>query len=140
MTDMVIDSCVMRLYDQPKDARIRDLFVWLHGEGTLCVSRYLLSEYQRQGNTLVAALIDRLTRRGRFSCIGNAEINSYKRDRHYNYCCNGADRRHARVVFLSARKRLVSFDEKLRQDVNGFSKCDGIKPIAVAHPAPAFYR
>src|SRR4051794_21507119 len=128
--DVVVDSCVMRLYDTPGDPTLKYLFTWLHGNGTLCLSKPMLAEYNRHGNPLIAGLLSYLGMQDRLVHITNPQIKEFDLDNHYNYLCNNADIRHARLTFLSNRKRLVSFDQKLRASVAGFKKVDGVKPRA----------
>jgi hypothetical protein len=46
---------------------------------------------------------------------------------------------HARLVFLSTRKLLVSKDNRLVADVNAFRKISGVKPRATVVPTESFY-
>ena len=137
--DIVIDSGVMRLYDNPKDERIRNLFGWLHAQGVLAVNQRLVAEYVGQGNRLVAALLDHLGRQARLIRCSNAQLRAFKADRHFKYRCNIEDIDHARLVFISCRKRLVSFDNKLRLDINRFPRVNKIKPRAMARPSTEFF-
>ena len=137
--DIVIDANVMRLYDKPADPLFKQLFAWLASKGVLCVSPYLMREYQEAGNRDLAGLILMLIDAKRFDSIPKAKIDSFTDDKHYKYTCNFKDIRHARLVFLSARKRLVSFDKKLRDDVNGFRKVKRVQPSAVRTPDKSFY-
>jgi hypothetical protein len=138
--DIVIDANVMRLYDKPKDQRIKSLFEWLYEHGSITVSYAIVHEYNRHGNVLLAGLMNRLIGSGRFLRIPNKELNSFTMDKNFNYCCNGTDIRHARLVFLSTRKKLVSFDIRLVDDVNRFPLINSIKPQATREPTPAFYQ
>jgi hypothetical protein len=137
--DIVIDTNVMRLYDKPADKTFVDLFAWLGEKGTLTVSQKLINEYEGTGNRLLAGLIDRLTKSSRYNRINNSALKAFNEDRHYNYTCNGQDRWHARLVFLSIRKRLVSIDNRLVNDVNDFRRVSGIKPRATRSPPKNFY-
>jgi hypothetical protein len=139
MRDIVVDSCVMRLFDAPGDPNFRALFAWLRQTGTLCISNKLLSEYQRQGNPLVAGLLNYLGTQDRIRHFDNARIKQFRLDSQYNYLCNHADIVHARLTFISRRKKLVSFDEKLRRSVEKFRKVDGIKPSATDKPTVVFF-
>lgn len=135
MKDVVVDVGVMKLYDQPKDDCFRSFFSWLCAKGTLVASKGLVSEYGRQGNQLVFVLISRLQREGRYVLAANREIKDFKRDKHFKYTCNKQDIPHARLVFLSPRKRLISIDKKMVSDVNRFPKVDGVKACACHRPA-----
>jgi hypothetical protein len=137
--DIVADANVMRLYDKPSDPDMQRFFAWLASAGTLAVSSWLLEEYGRTQNRDLAGLIQLLMRAKRLSRIDNPVINAFSDDRHYGYTCNYKDIRHARLVFLSRRKRLVTIDRKLRNDVNGFPKVHKIKPRAVKVPSSEFY-
>ena len=137
--DIVVDTNVIRLYDKPSDPQFKSLFKWLHEHGTLAISQKLLAEYIGIGNTLLAGLINRLIANGRLSHIGSKELKAFAEDRRYRYRSNARDHWHARLVFLSTRKLLVSIDKKLVNDVNGFKKLGGVKPRASSSPSPAFY-
>lgn len=137
--DVVIDTNVIRLYDAPGDPKLKALFVWLSEHGALAVSQKLLKEYDGIGNRLLAPLINRLIAQQRFLRISNSELRAFTEDRHRIYTCNPKDQWHARLVFLSIRKLLVSHDNKLVNDVNNFKKVSGIKPRATKFPEPSFY-
>ena len=136
--DLVIDTNVLILYDNPPDEIFTDLFTWLANEGTLVVSQKLVVEYGRASHRLLPGLIDQLIKAKRFIRIGSQEIKDFN-DQHYRYRCNSEDVWHARLVFLSPRKRLVSFDDKLVDDVNNFKKVQKIKPQATKVPTREFY-
>jgi hypothetical protein len=136
--DLVIDTNVIVLYDNPPDDTFRKLFSWLGQTGTLVVSQKLVVEYVGASDKLLAGLIAQLMKDKRLLRIGSQEIKSFKDD-HYAYTCNRKDVWHARLVFLSPRKRLVSFDDKLVKDVNGFRKVNKIQPQATKSPKPEFY-
>lgn len=137
--DIVIDTNIIRLYENPDDPRIRALFIWIRDHGTLALSQKLLTEYMGIGNRDLAGLIDLLTRAGRINSISTQSLKQFNRDRHFAYTANSKDRWHARLVFLSMRKLLVGLDNKLIDDVNRFRKIDGIKPKATKRPARRFY-
>src|SRR5437762_14387561 len=118
--DIVIDTNVIRLYDKPADPIFKALFKWLGEKGSLVVSQKLLIEYVGTGNILLAGLISQLIKKKRFIRVQNHALNSFTADRHYNYRCNPKDKWHARLVFLSPRKLLVSLDNNLVSDVNRF--------------------
>lgn len=132
--DIVVDANVMRLYDNPKHQDIRALFDWLASSGSLAISQKLLNEYVASTNGFVLVLINRLIRDGRYHMYPKRDLEGFTMDRHYRYTCNKKDIHHARLVFLSYRKRLISFDKKLRKDVNEFRRIDGIKPCACRNP------
>jgi len=132
--DIVIDANVMRLYDKPKDTSIKRLFLWLRKSGTLACNRLLIAEYNRSSNPLIMTLINELQRDGRYNLFANNTIYSFSMDTHFNYTCNRQDISNARLVFLSNRKRLVSFDKNLRKDINSFPKVSGTKPCACRVP------
>lgn len=134
--DIVIDANVMTLFGKGGAAAYKNLFTWLRCCGGLCVSKAVLNEYSRQGSPLVASLVDLLLRERRCSSIKNSTIKAFGADSNYNYTCNHQDIPVARTVFRSFRKALISLDGNLRNDVNGFSLVNGIKPMAfVAPPA-----
>jgi hypothetical protein len=137
--DIVLDTNVMRLYDKPKDQIFVLLFKWLRTKGTLTMSRKMLNEYGGSGKQPIFVLINELQREGRYNLVTNQALQNFNADRHFNYTCNFKDRNHARLVFLSYRKLLVAFDDKLTEDVNKFKKIDGIKPKACQKPSPDFY-
>jgi hypothetical protein len=134
MNDVVIDTNVARLFDAPADPKLKPLFGWLAKKGSLAVSQRLLVEYSRHGNQILAALIRDLDDSRRLNKIAAARIKAFTDDGHFAYKCNNADVWHARTVFLSVRKILVSFDGSLRDDVNAFKKIDGIKSRAFDYP------
>lgn len=136
--DIVVDSCVMRLYNSPGDPNLKYFFAWLKDDGTLCLSNPMLSEYQRHGNPLIASLLNYLGAQNRLIHVSNATIKSFTSDRGYAYICNAADIPHARLTFVSTRKKLVSFDNNLRTSVSKFKKINGIKPTATKVPDAAF--
>lgn len=136
--DIVIDSCVMRLYNAPGDPNFALLFEWIHSHGTLCISHPLINEYSRHGNPLVASLLDHLGKQNRLHRIPNESIKNFSADKKYKYLCNKDDIPHAKLTFISTRKKLVSFDEKLRTSVSKFKKLDGIKPTATKVPSLEF--
>jgi hypothetical protein len=137
--DIVVDTNVIRLYNNPADPLIRAFFFWIANRGTLTVSQRLLVEYCRIGKRDIAALIDRLTRNQRLNPVSAKDLQNFVEDRHHKYTCNFKDTWHARLVFLSIRKRLVGGDKRLINDVNGFKKINGIKPQATKSPRAAFY-
>lgn len=132
--DIVVDTNVMRLYDAPSDPKYKELFVWLDHSGVLAISQKLLAEYIGTGNRLIAPFIDNLLRNDRLNRVQTSELKSFDLDRHYPYSCNKKDIWHARLVFLSKRKILVSLDDPLISDVNGFRKVTGVKPTAHRYP------
>jgi hypothetical protein len=139
--DIVIDAQVIRLYDAPSDPKYKDLFTWIaKGCGKLAVSQKLLVEYYRTQNHLVGVLINQLIAEGRLHKVGAMPLKQFKHDKHYGYTCNQEDIHHARLVFTSNRKKLVTHDQALCNDVNGFKKIDGVKPMAVKQPTQDFYR
>lgn len=137
--DIIVDSCIMCLYDKPKEQCLLELFCWIRSEGTLRVGKGLLREYGGTNNKLVFALLDELHRGGRLKPINKDDVNNFKEDNHFKYTCNKKDREHARVVFLSCRKKLVSLDKKLVNDINRFKKVNSIKPSACSYPDNSFY-
>ena len=139
MKDIVVDSCVLSLFGSRAATPYKDFFIWLHKVGVLAVHRGLLTEYAQQKNREIAALIDTLTRSSRLNSIDTKRMSKVRDDRHHKYTCNKQDVDHARCVFLSSRKRLVSRDRKLRSAVITFGKCEGIKPTAVEVPDTGYY-
>jgi len=137
--DIVVDTNVIRLYDAPADESFKDFFTWLKDKGSLAISQKLLNEYSGTGNRLLAALLNKLMQEGRHNPISNHALKAFKEDKHVKYTCNYSDIQHARLVFLSNRKKLVSFDNKLCADVNAFKKINGIQPAAERHPKKSFY-
>lgn len=133
--DIVVDANVMRLYDKPKDPKIKLLFAWIKNKGVLTVNQKLIKEYAGSGKTPVMILINELGRDSRLNSIANEKLKSFDGDRHYNYTCNRPDIIHARTVFLSYRKRCIAFDKKLRDDINGYKKVCGIQPCACRQPS-----
>jgi hypothetical protein len=138
--DIVIDTNIIRLYDAPADSIFKQLFKWLGEQGSLVVSQKLVAEYEGIGNKLLAGLVARLIATKRFIRVETHDIKAFTEDRRYRYTCNHEDRWHARLVFLSTRKLLVSRDNNLVNDVNGFRKINGIKPKATKSPEPDFYK
>ncbi|ARU27070.1 DUF2492 family protein [Cellvibrio sp. PSBB006] len=142
MTSIVIDTCVMSLYDTPMDPTYKDLFSWLFENGTLVISQHLLNEYNRSNNYKIFVLLEHLMRHEehkRLVKIPNDQINQFKEDKKFKYTCNQEDINNARLVFLSERKKLITHDKPLTTDVNKFKKVDGIKPKATKQPSTDFY-
>lgn len=136
--DIVLDSCVMRLYNTPADPLMKQLFKWLYTEGTLYISLPLVHEYNRHGNPLVASLLTHLGAQNRLTKVAKKSITDYDGDRKFKYLCNQEDIAHARLTFISPRKKLVSFDDALRGDVNRYRSINGVKPKAVKQPDVIF--
>jgi len=130
--DIVVDANVMALFGSRAGGVHESLFTWLGCCGGLCVSNSLLNEYGRQHSIFVSALIAKITREGRLSKIKNSTIDRFYKDKNYAYTCNHEDILIARTVFRSFRKLLVSNDLRLRNDINGFSRINGVSPRAVA--------
>lgn len=132
MFDIVIDNNIMHTFDKPKEECYKLLFNWIKEIGTLTVSNKLINEYFRSqgGCGDISGLINKLIADGRFIKVTNDAIKSFKLDNRYNYKCNYLDIDHARLTFLSIRKLLISEDDLLLSDVNGFKKIDGVQPMA----------
>ncbi len=142
MKSIVIDTCIMRLYDNPIDPVYKDFFNWITHDGTLIISQGLLVEYLRTGNKNISLLLDKLNKNNekkRLIKIDSKDLKKFKDDKNFNYTCNTEDQMHAKLVFLSNRKKLVSQDGKLIIDINNFHKVGGIKPEAVKRPSKEFY-
>lgn len=137
--DIVVDTNIIRLYGNSPDVQLRDFFLWLDQFGCLTISQKLLREYIGTGNRLLASFIDNLTKNGRLIRIENSVLKRFNDDRHYKYTCNHEDILHARLVFLSSRKLLLSEDVKLVKAVNDFNKIDGIQPKASTEATVDFY-
>lgn len=139
---IVIDTCVMRLYDAPADPKFKELFLWLQKSGSLVVSQKLIIEYIGTQNRNITILLNKFNldaNNKRIIKLEKEAIESFNEDRIFNYTCNIEDHYHARLVFLSPRKKLISQDNKIINDVNKFKKVDGIKPVATKNPTPDFY-
>lgn len=132
--DVVVDANVMRLYDKPKDPIFVRLFVWIKNTGELTVNQKLIIEYGRINKKQIMILLNEIHRDGRLKHISKSQLSDFSADRHFKYTCNGKDVVHARTVFLSCRKRCISFDRKLRDDINKFKKVNNIKPCACRNP------
>jgi hypothetical protein len=129
--DVVVDSNVICLYGTKAAKSHAPLFVWLNCCGSISISQYLLVEYGRQGAPLVAGLLDKLLREGRYAKIKKSTVDAFKtEDRNYNYTCNVQDIPVARTVFRSFRKILVSMDNNICHDVNNFGLVKGVVPMA----------
>lgn len=142
MSSIVIDTCVIRLYDAPLDPNYVKLFRWVQNDGTLYITKKLLIEYIGTGNRNIQILLNQLTKheeKSRLITLKSSQINAFNEDKNYNYTCNLEDIYHSKLVFLSPRKKLISQDKKIIADVNGFKKVDGIKPSAMIRPEPDFY-
>ena len=135
--DIVIDTDCF--YVPKGNPAFKQLFEWLSSKGTLTVSQKLLNEYSRTGSPFIAVLLDRLGRDDRLLRVQTQELKAFKMNKHYRFSCNYEDRWHARLVFVSYRKLLVSLDKRLVKDVNRFKKVDGIEPKACRCPNQAFY-
>ncbi|RXP98421.1 hypothetical protein EGL68_00560 [Vibrio parahaemolyticus] len=124
------------------DPKYIALFKWLKVTGKLCISQKLLNEYTGTGNRNITILLSELIKNSenvRLIKYSNAQLKEFNIDRRYKYTANREDREHAKLVFLSPRKKLISRDNKLIADVNGFKKVDGIQPEAQKIPDPTFY-
>jgi len=139
LRDVVIDANVMRLYDRPKDKVFIVLFKWLRADGVLTVSQKLVMEYARADKPQIIILIGEMQREGRYNLISTSAIRAFDADRHFKYTCNRDDISHARTVFLSFRKKMISLDRRLVSDINKFKKIDGVKPAACTKPKCKFY-
>ncbi|QWL65229.1 hypothetical protein [Aeromonas jandaei] len=148
MSSIVIDTCVMRLYNAPLDPKYMELFKWLTTSGELYVTQKLINEYLGTQNRNVSILLTQLLKNSEESSkktypravkLSKKDIESFSDDKRYNYTCNKEDVYHAKLVFLSPRKKLISQDKKIVSDVNNFKKVDGIKPEAEIKPEPIFY-
>lgn len=142
MNSLVIDTCVLRLYDTPADPNYKKLFKWLTESGKLCVTQKLLNEYYGTGNRNIQILLaefNRDAKNPRLIKYNKSQIESFNDDKNYNYTCNIEDRYHAKLVFLSPRKKIITQDNKLANDINGFRKVDKVKPLATNRPDISFY-
>lgn len=142
MPSIVIDTCVMRLYDSPADPRYKELFEWLAEDGKIYVSKKLVHEYISTGNRNIQILLSEMTRikeNIRMITVESQDIKKFNKDKRYKYSCNIEDQWHSKLVFISPRKKLVSQDKKLNKDINKFPKVDGIKPKAEVKPSSSFY-
>ena len=137
--DVVIDTNVMRLYDSPKDKVFKLFFKWLRTKGTLTMSKKLLIEYGGTGNQKIFILINELQRNGRYNLVDSNVLKSFNHDKNFSYTCNNKDKYHAKLVFLSYRKRLIAFDNAFVNDVNLYPKVNGIKPCACKSPSNCCY-
>jgi len=133
--DIVVDANVMRLYDKPKDPIFVSLFTWIKTRGVLTVSQKLVKQYADIGKPHIMTLLNKLNRDGRLNPIDKSQLSAFTADRHFNYTCNFKDLFLARTVFLSHRKRCITFDKKLLYDINAFKKVDRIRPCACRSPA-----
>lgn len=133
--DIVLDANVMRLYEKPNDPAFVALFMWVKKTGALTVSKKLVKEYGDAGKPQIMVLLNELGRDERLNHISNSQLSGFTADRHFHYKCNGKDVVHARTVFLSYRKRCISFDKRLRNDINRFKRVDGVQPCACRTPA-----
>ena len=132
--DMVVDANVMRLYDKPDDPIFVRLFTWIYNTGVLTVNQKLIMEYGRINKPQIMILLNKLHRDGRLNPISKSQLSAFTTDRHFNYTCEFKDIVHARTVFLSHRKRCITFDKKFRNVINRFKKVGGIKPCACREP------
>ena len=152
MSSVVIDNDVMNLYNTVQGTRevdnidaYRELFVWLREEGVLVLSRKLLNEYKTSfhQSPSLSGLIDMLMKDGRVTTYDSAEIKKAKagfpKKITRKFQSTSTDRNHIALVVLSPRKKCLSRDEKLRVDINGLPKVDGIKPEAIDPPVMLFY-
>jgi len=142
MSSLVVDTCVIRLYDLPLDPAYAELFKWIDEEGILYVNKKLVGEYISTGNRQVSILLQKLTKdskKKRLIDIKKSEIERFDLDRNFRYTCNFEDQYHSKTVFLSPNKKLITQDKKLLGDVNRFKKVAGKKPEAVIRPKKDFY-
>lgn len=142
MSSIVIDTNVMTLYDAPIEPTYAELFKWLLSTGSLCISHHLLIEYMRSGNrniTILLAELKKHAENNRLIEVPKTDIKNFKDDKKFKYSCNHEDINHARLTFLSPRKKIITEDTKLKDDINKFKQISGIKPVAAAKPASSFY-
>ena len=62
MSSIVIDTCVMRLYNAPLDPKYMELFKWLTTSGELYITQKLINEYLGTQNRNVNILLTQLLR------------------------------------------------------------------------------
>ena len=142
MSSIVIDTNIMSLYDAPIEPSYAELFRWLEKTGVLYVSQHLLTEYGRTGNQNIMILLAQLGKHAgnnRIIKISKDDIKMFKDDKRTKYTCNKEDINHARLTFLSPRKKMITEDGKLTKDINRFKKVSGIKPSAVEKPDASYY-
>lgn len=137
--DIIIDTNTIRLYDNPADPLIKALFLWLKDHGTLTVSKKLIVEYVGIGNKDLAGLLNHLIVQNRYRLVSTIDLKKFSEDKRYKYTCNLKDKWHAKLVFLSIRKLLVTGDNPLCNDVNNFKTINKIQPRATKRPNPSFY-
>jgi len=143
MSSIIIDTNIMTLYDAPIDPSYSKLFKWLEKEGTLCISDFLSMEYMGTGNRNIVLLLARLSKnadKNRLIKIQKEVIKSFKDDKRFKYTSNRKDWNHARLTFLSPRKKMITQDVKLTNDINKFKKIQGIKPTAIDKPIETYYK
>ncbi|CDT85712.1 conserved hypothetical protein [Vibrio coralliirubri] len=142
MSSIIIDTCVLTHYQNPMDPNYKKLFSWVNDKGVLYVTQKLLNEYYGTGNQGIAVLLAELVKDAdniRLVKVKKNVIEGFTQDKRYNYTANIEDQYHAKLTFVSPRKKLISRDNKLINDVNGFSKVDKIQPEAIKVPDPDFY-
>ena len=100
-------------------------------------------EYEEsfRGSPSLSGLIGKMIEDNRLIAISNASIKSvvFKKKTKKLFQSNRKDWPHIALVILSPRKKILSRDTKLRNDVNNFPKVDKIKPEALDPPDPSFY-
>jgi hypothetical protein len=136
--DIVIDVTVMSKFGVAKDPKIIALFEWLATHGCLRTNEKLIGKYTGSCNYLIAGLINNLLKEGRHKPISTSDLKALKLPR-FRFTCGAEDQWHAKTVFLSERKKLVTFDNKFLTDINNFPLVNKIKPEATKSPDCAFY-
>lgn len=142
MNDIVIDTNVLCKYDAPLDPKLMKLFSWVKDFGHLACSDYLMKEYIGTGNRniiILLSLLNKHAENSRLHTIEKHKIDQFKKDRMYKYQCNIEDVKHARLTFLSKRKKMITLDAKLKKDINLFNKIDKIQPEARNDFCEEFY-
>ncbi|MGV3459558.1 MAG: hypothetical protein ACO1N9_03785 [Flavobacterium sp.] len=139
--DIFIDNNIASKFSNPQDKEYIKLTKWLvHFDSKdlenidnyahLIVSQKLMVEYFRsaynaKSDTSIPAIIDKLTRENRLIKVSNQELKQFK-DAYFssriirNLKCNTEDMDHIPVVLLSDRKYALTYDQNLKDDLEGF--------------------
>lgn len=127
MKDILVDNNIAKNFCNPLDEEYKRFITWLFYEGSLVVSKQLITEYHSScassgSLTNVMAIIDKQQREGRLSRFSSKDLRSFKfkQKDERRLLSNGKDRSHIKAVLLSKRKFALSRDQNFRADVNGF--------------------
>ena len=145
--DIFIDNNIASKFCNPLDPEYKKLVKWLitkteieegvvdEQNAHIVYSNKLLTEYIRsakdaRSNTSMPAIIDKMTREGRYIKISNAEIKDFQKEYFTkkvlkNLLSNKEDKEHIPVVMLSERQFVLAYDVNFTHDLENFKGFKG---------------